>query len=34
MILLARAFLIGDKETGGGPDVQESASNADIVEKS
>jgi hypothetical protein len=32
--LLARAFLIGDKDAGRGPDVQETASNADIVEKS
>jgi signal peptidase II len=34
LILLARSFLIGDKETDRGPDVQEPASKADIVEKS
>jgi signal peptidase II len=34
LILLTRAFLIGDKKTGRGADVQEPASNADIVEKS
>ena len=34
LILLTRAFLIGDKKTGRGADVQKPASNADIVEKS
>jgi signal peptidase II len=34
LILLTRAFLIGDKKTGRGADVQEPVSNADIVEKS
>jgi signal peptidase II len=34
LILLARSFLIGDKETNRSPDVQEPASKADIVEKS
>ena len=34
MILLARAFLISDKQTGDGADVQQPESSADIVEKS
>jgi signal peptidase II len=34
LILLARAFLISDKESSGGDDVQQPASSADIVEKS
>jgi signal peptidase II len=34
LILLARAFLISDKETGDGADVQQPESSADIVEKS
>jgi hypothetical protein len=34
LILLARAFLISDKQTGGGADVQQPESSADIVEKS
>ena len=34
LILLARAFLISDKDVIRGPDVQEPESNADIVEKS
>jgi len=34
LILLARAFLISDKQTVGGADVQQPESSADIVEKS
>ena len=34
LILLARAFLISDKQTGDGTDVQQPESSADIVEKS
>ena len=34
LILLARAFLISDKQTGDGADVQQPESSADIVEKS
>jgi signal peptidase II len=34
LILLARAFLISDKESSDGDDVQQPASSADIVEKS
>jgi hypothetical protein len=34
LILLARAFLISDKQTVGGTDVQQPESSADIVEKS
>jgi hypothetical protein len=34
LILLARAFLISDKQTVGGAGVQQSESSADIVEKS
>jgi signal peptidase II len=34
LILLARAFLISDKQTSSGTDVQQPESSADIVEKS
>ncbi len=34
LILLARAFLISDKQSGDGTDVQQPESSADIVEKS
>ncbi|WP_397597538.1 signal peptidase II [Sphingorhabdus sp.] len=34
LILLARAFLISDKQSGDGADVQQPESSADIVEKS
>ena len=34
LILLARAFLISDKASSRGTDVQEPASSTDIVEKS
>jgi signal peptidase II len=34
LILLARAFLMGEKDSGNGAGVQEPASSADIVEKS
>jgi hypothetical protein len=34
LILLARAFLISDKQAVGGTDVQQPESSADIVEKS
>jgi hypothetical protein len=34
LILLARAFLISDKQRSSGTDVQQPESSADIVEKS